>query len=730
MQTLMSRLIGLCFFLGLFVFPAAAKDGEKLPLLTTVREVRVLSPVEAAKGYPVKLTGVVTYHESGWFLTFLQDETGGIFIRAFGTTVRAGDKVEISGISAAGSFGRIVVGGPERDVETRVIGAATYPQPVEVAGKIDHIRHDARWISVSGEVSGVREANGRFLIELMRGEEALTLAIPVGTQSGAPPLHLEGLRVTAQGVFGLMERQEKPQEWLFLPSLEQIRIDPESLEKLYATPVQPGVEIFLGSMTNTGARSHVHGQVRMQIPGLGFFLTVDSDARWANVWVASSQAGTLRPGEMAQAVGRPERVEGGLVLRDAVFRRTGEGTAEVPRRMRPGDAPGSAGHGTLVTLTATVVKHQRGAMEDLWVLDDGSVVFQAHLPADAVQQDGPLLEKDTVVEATGVLLLRPLIGTGAGAAQAGFLLQLRSEADLVVVKLPPWWTQQRIRAALAVVSAVLVLAFIWALILNRKNRDLARQVMAREEAEAALRLAHERLSRRAKRRKSELREEISARNVAEGVLEERSRLARELHDNLAQALAGIGLQLEAAVRGSERAPEAVPQHLELARRLVRETQGEIRSSVWNLRSQVLEENDLPGALEIVTRQAAQGSGLPITVEVSGRVVRLPELVESNFLRLGQEAVANAIKHARATDIRVELEYSEEDALLRVTDDGVGFDPKLVAAPAYGHFGLLGMRERVKRIGGQLQISSAPGAGTVIEVRLALTPPITSSALKV
>ncbi len=724
----MSRLTGFYFLLGCFVSSVVAAAGEKLPLLTTVREVRALSHEESARGYPVKLRGVVTYHEPGWYLTFLQDETGGIYIRAFSSTVNAGDRVEVDGISAAGDLGRIVTGGLYRDADVRVLGAGSYPDPIEVAGEIDHVRHDAQWISVSGEVSGVREANGRFLIEVMRGEEPMTLAIPAGTRLGSPPGHLKGLRVTARGVFGLRGLAgDDPHDWLFLPSLEEIQIDPEALEGLYATPVQAGLEVFLGFMTNTGARNHIQGQVRLQVPGVGFFLSIESNGPWANVWVASSQPGTLRPGDIAQAVGRAERVEGSLVLRDAVFRSTGKGNAEVPLRLQSGGAPGSGDHGALVTIRATVMEHQRGAMEDLWVLDDGNVVFQARLPNEGTARDGFLLQKDTVVEVTGVVLLRPLNGSGAGPGQPGFQLQLRSDADLVVVRLPPWWTQERIRTALAVVSAVLLLAFVWALVLNRKNRDLARQVRARKEAEAALLLAHERLSRRAKRRTSELREEISARNVAEGVLEERSRLARELHDNLAQALAGIGLQLEAAARGSERAPEAVPRHLELARRLVRETQGEIRSSVWNLRSQVLEENDLPGALEIVTRQAAQGSGLPITVEVSGRVVRLPELVESNLLRLGQEAVANARKHARATDIRVELEYSQVDALLRISDDGVGFDPGLGAAPAGGHFGLLGMRERVKRIGGQLQLSSSPGAGTVIEVRVALTQPATPLA---
>jgi len=142
---------------------------------------------------------------------------------------------------------------------------------------------------------------------------------------------------------------------------------------------------------------------------------------------------------------------------------------------------------------------------------------------------------------------------------------------------------------------------------------------------------------------------------------------------------------------------------------------EARRSVWDLRCDLLEQGDLPSALGQIVRPLASGDGVRIEVKVSGTPVRLPGKIEMNILRIGQEAVANAIKHGDASQVQIELHYSPEKVILKVSDDGRGFSPD--QANSAGHFGMLDMRERAEAIGSHLQIESAPSRGTLIRVEV-------------
>lgn len=213
-----------------------------------------------------------------------------------------------------------------------------------------------------------------------------------------------------------------------------------------------------------------------------------------------------------------------------------------------------------------------------------------------------------------------------------------------------------------------------------------------------------------------MREQFSA------VLQERNRIAREIHDTLAQGFAGISVQLELVARMIRAsAQEAAQTHLDQARILVRTSLAEARRSVWDLRSQALESGGLPEALSETIAQLTAGTSVPAKVEVSGASRALSPVVENNLLRIGQEAVTNAIKHARAQHILVTLSFNPTRVRLAVRDDGSGFAARNPQQPSatHGHFGLFGMRERAEQIGGKLIINSAPGAGTEIIVDVEL-----------
>jgi predicted ATPase/signal transduction histidine kinase/GAF domain-containing protein/tRNA A-37 threonylcarbamoyl transferase component Bud32 len=197
------------------------------------------------------------------------------------------------------------------------------------------------------------------------------------------------------------------------------------------------------------------------------------------------------------------------------------------------------------------------------------------------------------------------------------------------------------------------------------------------------------------------------------ILKERNRLAREIHDTLAQAFTGIVVHLEAAALKAIEDPQMAQRCIETSSELARFGLAEARRSVQALRLQLLTEGDLCRALHRMSEQLFPSTQTQIAIELTGEVYSLPAEVENNLLRIGQEALTNAAKYARATEIQIALVYEPTQCTLSIQDNGQGFD----VSPAFVNhgFGLLGMTERAKQIGAQLTIQSTPGSGTEIVV---------------
>ncbi|MGI5493684.1 sensor histidine kinase [Microtetraspora malaysiensis] len=191
-----------------------------------------------------------------------------------------------------------------------------------------------------------------------------------------------------------------------------------------------------------------------------------------------------------------------------------------------------------------------------------------------------------------------------------------------------------------------------------------------------------------------------------GVLDERQRMAAEIHDTLAQGLTGIITQLQAAQRA-----EDWRRHVDNAVRLARESLAEARRSVHAVGPGQLEAAPLPEALRDVVTQWGELNGVRADFATTGTVRPMHPEVEETLLRTAQEALANAAKHAGASRVGLTLSYMEDVVTLDVRDDGVGFDPERVRDG--GGFGLTSMRKRVSRLAGTLEIESEPGAGTAI-----------------
>src|SRR6185437_14182937 len=210
-----------------------------------------------------------------------------------------------------------------------------------------------------------------------------------------------------------------------------------------------------------------------------------------------------------------------------------------------------------------------------------------------------------------------------------------------------------------------------------------------------------------------------------GAGDERQRMAREIHDTLAQGLTGIVTQLEAAQQtGSEDERE---RRISNAKRLARDSLAEARRSVQALRPQALENSRLPEALADEVARWSATSGVAGEMETTGEARLLHPEIKVTLLRVAQEALANVAKHAGAVRAGVTLSYMEDVVSLDVRDDGAGFavtacDSRLNGdSPASGGFGLIAMRQRVTRLAGQLEIESEPGAGTAVSASLPAIP---------
>ncbi|WP_149828911.1 sensor histidine kinase [Streptomyces tailanensis] len=203
-----------------------------------------------------------------------------------------------------------------------------------------------------------------------------------------------------------------------------------------------------------------------------------------------------------------------------------------------------------------------------------------------------------------------------------------------------------------------------------------------------------------------------------GVADERRRLAAEIHDTIAQGLTGIIAQLQVVTNTPE--PDRARTHVAAAMALARDSLGEARRSVHNLAPVALENDGLPEALKNTVAEWSERTGIRAEFTVTGTAEQLHDEVSATLLRIAQEALSNAARHAHATRVGVTLTFLGDDVILDIRDDGRGFDPLTVPERTHtGGFGLDGMRARAERIAGSFTVESEPGQGTALSARVPL-----------
>ena len=270
----------------------------------------------------------------------------------------------------------------------------------------------------------------------------------------------------------------------------------------------------------------------------------------------------------------------------------------------------------------------------------------------------------------------------------GFSVIPRTAEDIEVIEKAPFWNVKRLMITLAVVILLTAVLAVWSIVLKivstRRGRELAREQIHGARAELKV--------------------------------EERTRLAVELHDSISQTLTGVALQIDAA-SGAD--PDGAKTFLTTARNMLASCRQELNGCLWDLRSRTFEEKDMT---EAVQRTLAPHVGsAKLTVRFNVPREKLSEKTAHAVLRIVRELAVNAVKHGHAKNIKIAGEYHDDTISFSVLDDGRGFDTTTAPGPAQGHFGLQGVRERLNDFNGTIRCDSEPGCGAKFTVVLHTSP---------
>jgi len=693
-------------------------------VLTNASEVLRLSQEQAARALPIAITGVVTAAEPGWAgRFFVQDASAGVFVNnTDGVEPAPGDLVTVAGASMPGGYAPCIDKPHWKKIGTAPLPKAKVPTVEEfIAGG-----EDSQRVEMSGVVRFAFTNADRLGIQMVSGAYRFMAYSPI--PRGINPQALIGARVRVRGTAGVAFNAPLRHFLtivIYAPTVSDFVIEEPANAEPFETPLTPlnGIAQYRNG-PSAGGRIHVRGVVTYQRPGQDLFIQDTNSGLQVKTW----DGARFSPGDIVEAVGFPG-VENFLpVLEDAVLRKVeGHKAVLTPTAVSVGELQMGLHHAQFITLKGKVLDRvMKGARtyanglviaNSVLVLQTSNLVFTAEKEPAADDSSLASIPVGSTVAVSGICLLQSAEDGKAKSVQ----LLIPSAKSVTILARPGWLTPRHLLETLACAVVVIVIGSTWIVMVLKRNKALRELIHERELDRKELQKAHDTLEWRVRERTRQLKVQITARKEADlqskAVLSERTRLAKELHDTIEQTMTGVTLQLNAVSKLLQQSPETANHHLGLARNMVRSSRVDLRRSIWDLRSRELEQFDLATALLISGNQIAEGAQIRIETETRGKARPLPETMEENILRIGQEAITNAVKHSGATRLVLELEFNADKVVLTIKDNGNGFAPENCLGPNEGHFGLLGMSERAKRLGGKISVNSTLGVGTTISVEI-------------
>ena len=676
---------GLTYAFFAFLAPLAVARPETTPnVLRSVAEVEAFFRGPTIVPTPFCIRGVVQNqylnmpHPS---IAFKDGEGNSMLVGTEGVSVNAGDDVILSGVAKLIEANEPIVA----TTNAMHLGTGSVSPCLELAlGDIDETRHHLHQVSTTGTVIDVRhdEIDPSFRYLILKDGSA---ALPVFANDDALRLSDRELIDAIVRVSGRYSRALPTGRRYSGPILSLDRLDvltppgdPFDAPRLVTCFYQTPRELSLAG------RRTVTGRV-LACWGESWFLLRTPD----NYLIAVETAESVpQPpfGATVTASGFPETDRHHLFLTRALARTdsAGEDLAEAPHAhstdeimpLRNGRRTfNNPVHGKTAELTGVLrsVPAPESPERRAYVDCDGVL-----LPVDFSTVPNAFANADIgyTVQVTGccILQVESRTPTDAYPPLKDFTLVLRQPSDVVVIRRTPWWTPRKLMIVIGILLAGL----------------------------GALQLRNHILKR------------LGRLKVAE-----RTRLAVELHDSLSQSLAGLACQIAAASDAVRDAPATVERKLATADRMLRSCRTELRQCLFDLRSDTLNDPDFGNAVRRTIEHLTPFAD--VTMRLNIPRARLDDSIAHAALSIIRELVTNAIRHATADSVRIAGTVDNNLLRLSVRDDGCGFDPSLCEGVANGHFGLNGIRERIKSLRGSFDLRSTPGKGTRAVITLPLSP---------
>ena len=668
--------IGLAFLLLLgLASPATGLEQTNLPLLTTAIQVHQLSSEQAALRYPVRVRGTITFVDDSLGQLFVQDDTAGIFVEIqgdYGFRMQTGQVLEIEGVSAPGGFAPDIV--PQT---VKLVGEAPLPPARKVTyDQMAAGQQDCNRVEFGGIVRAVRlEPQTWAGLDIAAGGGRVIVAI--GKPDPETCQRLVDAEVTVRGVCiaQFNRKGQLIQVALQAPGMADISVVKPAPEDPFAAPRRKCSRLLEYSPNEEhGHRVKVRGVVTFQQPGQALFLADETQG----LCVETRQTTPVEPGDVVEVLGFPAAGEYvSPVLQDAVFRKVGRAEPVQAIPIRAEDGQRDTNNAALVQVEAWVLNRAERFHEQTLQLRSDNVVFEARLAATPGQPRRLTRIPDgSRVRLTGICLV-PADLSLLTTPRNTFSLLLRSAADVAVLERPSWWTVRHTLWLLAGTLTVVFASLAWVAVLRSQVKAQTQLIRQKAQREAAL--------------------------------EERTRIARDLHDELGSSLTQIALLSD---RPRNASTGEVSENIRKISATAREMAQSLDEIVWAVNPQ---HDTLEGLVEYFSQTADDfleetNIRSSITLPSSLPGCTIPAEARHQLFLAFKEALNNAVRHAGASEIRIGFDINGSEFRVQICDNGNGFDPDS-ARP--GGSGIKNMRQRLDVIGGRFEISSARGQGATV-----------------
>ena len=635
---------------------------------------------------------------------FVSDESGHAVLQNYiaGTNFlfRAGDRVHASGV-VIGEYGGIYA----HCTNMTLVSHGKQPSAVRTTiGELLSGKYDGKLVTVRGEVTDAFPDDiDKAYIYLILSEGDRSIYAPISYKDASPSdaEAMIGSTVEATGVFttgqnvgrrrciGHMLMSEG--RWPVQP-LCSTRKDPFDAPELATTcDMEPDKVFTLG-------RRRVIGTVLASWHGDRALVKTD-DGNVVRLDIASPD--TPLPGLRIEAVGLPESDLYNVNLRRVRWRQA----AGVPLKAEPPERVAAESllgydrglrktgfHGRAVKIKGIVRGLPSSKGDGRAILEDGGFLLSVDFSnCHEVLQDTTV---GCTVEVDGIAVIevdnwRP---SAIFPQIKEVFVVVTAQDALTVLKRPSWWTAGRSMTAIGLLLTIILGVTIW----NRSLKSLA------------------------ERRGRELTEETVSRVASELKVRERTRLAVELHDSIAQNLTGAIMEIRTGVRLGSANHGGMIDHLEMAQKTLESCRHELRNCIWDLRNRALEQTDMDKAIRLTVTPQIGSASLAVRFAVPRE--RISDNSAHAILRIIRELAVNAVRHGRATAIKVAGSVENGKLMFAVSDNGCGFDPSSAPGVEDGHFGLQGIRERVAALDGEMSVDSEPGRGAKITISIKCPSP--------